>query len=150
MNFLEEKIINITRETVEKNGFFLVDLIIRGTPKSKVIEVYIDSEGNVSAEDCALISREINSQLEGIIEFSYRLDVSSPGVERPLKFFKQYPKNLNRKFELSYIENGETKRLAGKLIAADNEELTFLLNNQDQKKINFNNIKKAKVLISFS
>lgn len=150
MNILDEKIAHIARETAEKNGFFLVDLILRGTPKNRVIEVYVDGEGNVSAEDCALISREINSQVEGLIESSYRLDVSSPGVDRPLKFIKQYPKNINRKFEVSYSENNETKKLVGKLISVDSDELTFQTNNQEQKKINFNNIKKAKVLISFS
>jgi ribosome maturation factor RimP len=150
MDLTKEKIINIVTETVENNGFFLIELIIRGLEKNRIIEVYIDGEKDISADDCAHVSREINLQLENLTESSYRLDVSSPGVDRPLKYLKQYPKHLNRSFEISYTQNDETKKLSGKLIDLEGEELTFLINNQLEKKVNFNNIKKAKVIISFS
>jgi len=157
MNLTEEKIRNIVYETVENNGFFLIDLVLRGNDKNRVIEVYVDNETDVSAEDCALISREINTKLENVIESSYRLDVSSPGVDRPLKYLKQYPKHINRKFEIAYTENdsegagtGDTKKLTGKLTAVEDEVLVFLINNHIEKRVNFNNIKKAKVTISFS
>mgnify|MGYP002353330694 CR=1 FL=1 len=150
MDLIKEKIINIVTETVAKNGFFLIELIIRGLEKNRIIEVYIVGEKDISADDCAFVSREIDQQLEALTEFPYRLDVSSPGVDRPLKFLKQYPKHLNRNFEVSYFQNDETKKLSGKLIALEGEELTFLINNQAEKKVNFNKIKKAKVTISFS
>jgi ribosome maturation factor RimP len=150
MDLIKEKITNIVTETVKNNGFFLIELIIRGLEKNRIIEVYIDGEKDISADDCAFVSREIDQQLEALTEFPYRLDVSSPGVDRPLKFLKQYPKHLNRNFEVSYFQNDETKKLSGRLIALDGEELTFLINNQAEKKVNFNNIKKAKVTISFS
>ncbi|SRR5690554_5923087 len=158
MNLQDEKIKNIIREAVEKNGFFLIDLQFRGTTNNRIFEIYIDGEKNISAEDCALVSREINSQLEESIDTSYRLDVSSPGVDRPLKYLKQFPKHINRKFEVSYTKQdpentdapGETKKITGKLISVDGEDLIFKLNNQSEIKINFNNIKKAKVIISFS
>lgn len=158
MNLQDEKIKNIIRETVEGNGFFLIDLQFRGTTNNRIFEIYIDGEKNISAEDCAVVSREINSQLEESIDTSYRLDVSSPGVDRPLKYLKQFPKHINRKFEVSYTQQdpanpdapGETKKITGKLISVEDTDLIFKLNNQSEIKINFNNIKKAKVIISFS
>jgi ribosome maturation factor RimP len=150
MDLKKEKIINIVTETVKNNGFFLIELIIRGLEKNRIIEVYIDGEKDISADDCALVSREINLQLENLTESSYRLDVSSPGVDRPLKYLKQYPKHLNRNFDISYTQNDETKKLSGKFLAMEGDELTFLINNQIEKKVNFNNIKKAKVIVSFS
>lgn len=158
MNLLNEKISNIVTEVVERQGFFLIELVLRGTDKKKIIEVYIDNEKDVSAEDCALVSREINSQLETLTDSSYRLDVSSPGVDRPLKYLKQFPKHINRKFEISYTDKkssdpdsgGETKKFSGKLIGVDGDDLIFLVNNQAEKRVNFNNIKKAKVIVSFS
>ena len=151
MNLADNNIKNFAEEVVTKNGFFVVDTIIRGTTSFKVIEVFIDSEGNVSAEDCAGISRELKVKLDSLLanESNYRLDVSSPGVDRPLKFLKQFPKHVNRNFEISYKSNNETKKISGKLLRVDGEELFF--NNKGKETIvKFNTILKAKVIISFS
>ena len=151
MDFFEKNIRDIAADTVEKNGFFLIDMVLRGNDKNRVIEIFIDGEKNVSAEDCAKVSRDMNSVIEGqnIIESNYRLDVSSPGTDRPLIFLKQYPKHINRKFDISYNQNKEIKELTGKLIDVSGDELTFLSNNK-QILIIFNDIIKAKVIASFS
>lgn len=152
MNFKEENITQKIAEIVERKGFFPVEIIVRGTPSKRVMEVFIDGEKDISAEDCAAVSREINSELENLSAAGndYRLEVSSPGVDKPLKFLKQYPKHINRNFEVSYKFGEETKKLLGKLISIDNEDMTFVSKNNDEVKINFNNIKKAKVIVSFS
>lgn len=150
MNLLNEKINKIALEAAANNGFFLIDLIVRGNDKNRVIEIFIDGENNVSADDCAKVSREINSELEEDPSLgSYRLDVSSPGVDRPLKYLKQYPKHVDRKFDLIYTEGETKKKTAAVLKKIDGEELTFFSNNNEFK-VNFNNILKAKVIISFS
>ena len=151
MNIFDKKIKVIANSAVEKNGFFLIDFVLRGNEKNRVIEIFVDGEKNISAEDCANISREINTEIEtqNLNESNYRLDVSSPGIDRPLLYLKQYPKHLNRKFDISYNQNNETKKLTGKLMDVLGEDLTFLSDNK-QIIINFNNIKKAKVIASFS
>ncbi len=151
MNLFEKNIKDIANGVVEKNGFFLIDMILRGNENNRVIEIYIDGEKNISAEDCARVSRELNSVIESqnLIESNYRLDVSSPGTDRSLIFLKQYPKHINRKFDVSYVHNNVTNILTGKLLDVSGENLTFLSNNK-QIIINFNNIKKAKVIAGFS
>ena len=151
MNLLEEDIKNITAEVVEKNNFFLIDLLIHGNRGSRSIEIFIDGEKDVSADDCAIISQEINSKIENLpdIGLNYNLEVSSPGVDRSLKFLRQYPKHINRKFDITYKLNNETKKVIGKLIKLEGEDLTFFSSGTEIK-IKFNNIIKAKVLISFS
>jgi ribosome maturation factor RimP len=151
MNFNETNITQKIAEIVEKKGFFLIEIIVRGTPLKRVIEVFIDGEKDISAEDCAAVSREINSEFENLPAAGndYRLEVSSPGVDKPLKFLKQYPKHISRNFEISYKSEDYTKKLLGILKKIDNEDLTFLSKNNDEVIINFNNIKKAKVIVSF-
>ena len=61
MNLFDENIKEIVTSVVENNDFFLIDLILRGTEHKRVIEVYIDGEKDVSADDCATVSREIES-----------------------------------------------------------------------------------------
>ena len=151
MNLINENIKEIVGKIVEKNDFLLIDLILRGTEQNRVIEVFIDGERDISADDCANISREIETELENLLAKhpNFRLDVSSPGIDRPLRFLKQYPKHINRKFEVSYRSGEEIKRLSGKFTALEGEILTFVSNNKEVI-INFNNIIKANVAVSFS
>lgn len=136
-------------EIVKAHGFILVDLVTRGDNHLRIIEVYIDGEKGITAIDCANVSRDLDQAIESekLVDRNYRLDVSSPGVERPLKFLVQYVKHINRKFEIDYNDDGE-KSLTAKLVRIDGEDLIFAVKEAEYK-INFNNITKAKVIISF-
>lgn len=151
MNSLDENIKGIVEKVVQNNGFMLIDLVLRGTERKRVIEVFMDGEKDVSADDCAKVSREIESDLKDLMAKNpdYRLDVSSPGINRPLKFLEQYPKHVNRKFDVAYMSGEEKKVLSGKLAAVEGDYLTFVANNKEVI-INFNNIVKSNVVISFS
>jgi ribosome maturation factor RimP len=149
MNQNFENIREISQQVAEQNNLFLIDLIVRGTESSRVIEVYIDGEQNITADECASVSREISKQIdEKELLKSYRLDVSSPGVDRPLIYLKQYPKHLNRLFEVEFSASGEPSIFKGKLVLIEDEVLTFQSNKEI--KIKFRDIVKAKVLVSFN
>lgn len=149
MNQNFENIREIAQQVAEQNNLFLIDLIVRGSESSRVIEVFIDGEINITAEECALVSREISKQIdEKELLKSYRLDVSSPGVERPLIYLKQYQKHLNRLFEIEFNVSDSPTAFKGKLISIEDEVLTFQSNKEI--KIKFQDIVKAKVLVSFN
>jgi ribosome maturation factor RimP len=152
MNFFEKNIYEQIEEIVGNKGFFMIDMILRGERKNRVLEVYIDSETNVSADDCAVISRDINKMLEekNLFESGYRLEVSSPGVNRPLKYIRQFPKHINRKFDVSYRDSGNVKKISGTLKKVEDNHLVFLKSNREEIRIDFSDIIKAKVIISFS
>jgi ribosome maturation factor RimP len=137
-------------EIVTALSFILIDLTIRGDSHLRIIEVFVDGEKGVSTDDCERISRAINESIESesLIESNYRLIVSSPGIERPLKYLIQFHKHVNRKFEVEYKEDDEIKKYVGKLIRIENEDL-FFAEKDYERKINFQNLIKAKVLISF-
>ena len=151
MDIIKENIVRISNEIAEKLNFFVIDITFRGDNRKKIIEVFVDAEKNIDADNLAEISREINSIIEeqDIIQQAYRLDVSTPGVDRPLKFLKQFPKHINRNFEVTYKTGDEIRTITGKLLSVEREELTFL---SDKKEIliEFKNITTAKVIISFS
>ncbi len=151
MNLPEKNIEEISKKIIEENGFFLIDFVVRGNTNNRVFEIFIDGEKNISADDCAKVSREVNKAIEDnqLISSSYRLDVSSPGVDRPLIYLKQYPKHIGRKLEVSYIQNDSAKKNIGILKNIEADNLFFEVNKHDLI-INFNNIKKAKVILSFS
>ena len=150
MNLLREKIVKIAEKISYDAGFFLIDIIIRGNEGNRVIEVYVDGEKNVTANDCAEINRKINKVIEEekIICASFRLDVSSPGTDRPLLYLEQYLKHINRQFEVTYNLAGIKKKIKGTLKNIKGDQLTFYTDREII--INFSDIIKAKVLISFS
>ena len=83
-----------------------------------------------------------------IINQAYRLDVSSPGVDRPLKFLEQYQKNIDRKFKIKYNNNETTSEFEGKLKSVNNTQLCFNV-KKEEVIVDFDQVVSAKVLISF-
>ncbi len=150
MNSTEQNILYAVREISEKNNLFLLEILFRGTERNRVIEIFIDGEDNLSADDCVRISREINQAIEKneLLDSAYRLDVSTPGVDRPLKYLKQYKKHINRKFEVRYKSGENKKSITGKLVKIEDNNLYFYSGREQV--IKFEDIIKAKVLVSFS
>jgi ribosome maturation factor RimP len=150
MNSINEKILTIAQEVTAQKNLLLIDILLRGNERNRVIEIFIDGEDIVSAETCALVSREINHIIytDNIIESSYRLDVSTPGVEKPLKYLAQFKKHIQRKFEVEYKTDDKTGKFQGKLIDIQDDVLVFDCGREVQ--IKFNRIIKATVLVSFS
>ncbi len=150
MTSTEKNILNAAQEVSEKNNLFLLEVLFRGTERNRVIEIFIDGEDNLSADDCARISREINQLIEKneLLDSASRLDVSSPGVDRPLKYLKQYKKHINRKFEIRYKSGENKKSITGKLVKIEEDNLYFYSGREQV--IKFEDIIKAKVLVSFS
>ena len=63
MNQNFENIRAIAKQVAGQNNLFLIDFIVRGSESSRVIEVFVDGEKNVSADECAIVSKEIIKQL---------------------------------------------------------------------------------------
>lgn len=150
MDSFRKNIIEIAEKILGVSGFFLIDTIVRGNENDRIIELYIDGENYITTGDCSEMSRQIIKYIDdnGILSSPYRLDISSPGIDRPLIFLKQYPKHIKRKFEITYNPSGKKIKFNGVLVSINDEELTFLTDKEI--KINFKDITKAKVLADFS
>jgi len=150
MKLEKQKILQLTEKVVKEYNFFLIDIDFRGDNRNWIIEIFIDNASGVSADGCKMVSKKLAAILEEeeLIKSKYRLVVSSPGIDRPLKYLAQYPKHINRSFELEYSDGEEIRKTKGKLIKIENSNLIFT-SKKNEIQISFNNIKSAKVLISF-
>jgi ribosome maturation factor RimP len=144
----KDKLFEKVQEIAKENDFFLIEFVWRGSEQNRVVEIYIDNRIGISTDFCRTISRQVEKIIddEKLIPSKYRLDVSSPGIERPLIYLEQYEKNIGRIFEISLNES--EKAIQGKLIKILGKEMYFEVDNNEIL-IDFEKIKKANVIISF-
>ncbi len=108
----------LIREAVEDEGFELVGVELAQTGRSPVLRMYVDRPGGVTISDCAYMSRRVGVLLEvdDFIPGSYTLEVSSPGLERPLFREADYRRFLGREIRLLAVEKIEGRRnFAGRI-----------------------------------
>lgn len=119
---IERKIESLLQEKLKEEEFadcFLIESKLHANNK---LEVFIDSDSNMTFEKCSKISRYLEKHIEenNWLGENYTLEVSSPGIGRPLLFLRQYQKNIGRNVEVT-LKNGDTK--TGPLLKVDNEKL---------------------------
>lgn len=114
-------------ECVSRRGAQVIDLIVRGERNEPVLEIFVDSRGQVTSELCATLSREIADVIEerNLLHGAYRLTVSSPGIDRPLKFAWQYGKHIGRSLQIRVCAGETTQDVAGKLVSVNEREITL-------------------------
>lgn len=117
---LKEKIENELSNYFENTNLFLVDVKVLSNGK---IEVFADGNNNITIDECAQISRHLHHFLEenGLLNDNMSLDVSSPGMDEPLKVAKQFQKQLHKKVDV-VLKNG--LKIGGELLAADENQIT--------------------------
>jgi ribosome maturation factor RimP len=112
----------LVRPVVEGAGLELVDATYRGERGRRVLRVTIDRDGGVDLDTIATISEKLARRLdlEGFGEGSYQLEVSSPGLERPLKTQAQFERSIGARIEVRTIDpvDGATQH-AGTLRGVD-------------------------------
>lgn len=150
-NDLKHTISELAETVLEDSELFLVDVEVKGARGAQEVWVYVDAEeGGVNLDECADISNELGFLLEAheVFATKYRLNVSSPGLSRPLSDRRQYPKNRGRKTRIKYKKDGEYLKVEGILrevteaaIRVENEETGELF-------IPFENIVETKILPS--
>lgn len=136
---------------LEKYGFDLVDVEFKKEGKSHFLRVYIDKPGGITLDDCQIVSEELSNKLdiEDPIPFSYYLEVSSPGVDRPLLSDKDFIRNKGRVVEV-YLKQPFLNKmvLIGELIEKKQTELVLNV-NEGKISIPADLIKKVKIALKF-
>ena len=142
------KINTILEQTVPGLGYELVDVEIA---PSKLVRVYIDKEGGITIEDCEIVSNHL-SKLLLVEEIAFnRLEVSSPGIERPLKKIEDYVRFKDRvaKIKIRELIDGE-KVFQGVISKVDGNTITLGLENGSTIDIDFSIISRARLIFEFN
>ncbi|MGM9916661.1 ribosome maturation factor RimP [Anaerotignum sp.] len=119
----ESKVLPFLEPIVEANDLELVDLEFVKEGVNWYLRVYIDKEGGVNIDDCELVSRALEAKLDEAdpIEQAYILEVSSPGIDRPLKKEADFVKYRGEIIDVKlYKAQNGTKQYQGKLLGLEN------------------------------
>lgn len=104
-----EFIRNLLEEELTRRGLFLVEVLV--SPVNKIV-VYLDSVQGVTLEECMQVSRFLESRLDRNEE-DFELEVSSPGLDKPLKLPVQFEKNVGRMLD---VVKSDGLKITGKLL----------------------------------
>lgn len=150
---LADEIKKLTESNLSDASHFVVDVSIsKGNPKKLIVAV--DGDKGISIDDCAELSRKLSQALDesNLITEAFILEVSTPGLDQPLKSKRQYAKNIGRSVRV----RTQGKTVEGKLLTVDEKEIKLLQvtgtgKRKEEKEISilFQDIEKTLVLVSF-
>ncbi len=149
----EEEIRRLT-DGVLTDGQFLVDVVVSAKRGPRKILVVVDGDQGVGIDDCARISRELSKGLDEMKfpDDRYLLEVTTPGVDQPLKLKRQYRKHIGRRVKVTF-----NSRIVEGLLTRVDEDAIVVVSERGKGKdketvdeaIAFADIEKTFVMISF-
>lgn len=144
-----DEVTSLLDPVLSEKGLFLVDLVVRGRIDNAVLEVFIDGDEPVGTDMCAVISRTFSGEIDrrGVFPGGYSVTVSSPGLDRPIRYPRQYPKHVGRKIMVKAASGSETVDISGTLLAVtDDAILIGEGNGGESRRVPFADIRTAKII----
>lgn len=129
-----QHLLDLFETEVAALGYELLGIELNQSTHGSILRVYIDKDGGIMVEDCVLVSRQLTGLLdvEDPIKGNYDLEVSSPGLDRPLFTIEQFNKVIGETIKLRLYEKyNNRKRFSGILKAVDDEEVVINCDNEE-------------------
>ena len=145
----EQKTEALVLPIIEANNFELVDVEYVKEAGNWYLRVYVDKEGGIAVDDCEVVSRALSDKLDAddFIEDSYILEVSSPGLGRPLKKEKDYVRSIGKEVDIHLYKSIEKqKEFTGVLKSYTKEEIVLQIEDTD---VTFDRANVALIRLSF-
>jgi len=134
-------------------GYEFVGYEFAQVNRRAIFRIYIDRPGGISHQDCSMVSHQVSAMfdVEDPIEGQYSLEVSSPGLNRPLFRLAQYEKQLGQRIRVRLqVPLMLRKNFAGILQRVENEQIYLLLEEGNEVMLPFSEIEKANVIADVS
>lgn len=123
---VEEIVTELVQPIVEKNNYDLVDVEFVKEGANRFLRIYIDKPGGITIDDCQVVSQELSDRLDVTdpIEQAYFLEVSSPGLERPLKKDKDFERYKGEIVEIKLFQPIDGQKVfEGELLGLSNNNI---------------------------
>jgi len=150
---LSEKITELVQPVVESAGFFLEDVHVLSPGNHRIITCIVDGQTPLNLDQVTSVSRNISELLdtaEFMGETAFTLEVTSPGVDRPLTLARHWQKNINRLVRVVHLDGSVT---AGRITSAESTHAILVEDIKGKSKehtVEFADVKRATVEIEFN
>jgi ribosome maturation factor RimP len=127
----EGRIADVIRPVVAAAGMDLEAVRVSAAGRRRLLRVVVDSDGGVSLDDAATISRQLSAALDAVAvmgDFPYTLEVSSPGVDRPLTDPRHWRRAVGHLVQVTVTDagvSGVSGSISGRIVAADSDGVTL-------------------------
>tara|TARA_B100000900_G_C20387005_1_gene636966 strand:- start:1 stop:438 length:438 start_codon:yes stop_codon:yes gene_type:complete len=144
---MEEKIKNIVEQHLNK-GQVLVDVI--ESFESGFVRIVVDSETSLTLGDTAKLTKKLikSDEFNARYPTGCRVEITTPGVDAPLKKAYQFKKNINKNIKIRYRNEDQIDSIKCKILSADDDSILVEYDNTDIP-ILYDQIEHAKILLSF-
>ncbi len=155
IDILKQKIYDLASDVAADEGFELYDLQILGSGRKTILRVIIDKEGGVTIDDCEKMSKSLSALLdiEDPIKAPYTLEVSSPGIDRPLIKHRDFEKNIGKLVRIITLEMIDNQTFfIGRIIDVGENWVRISYEKKDKKEdlfIPIEKISKARLELEF-
>lgn len=146
MSKVAEQVFELVRPIAESFNLEVLEVLYEKKHDGMNLTVVIDKEGGVTIDDCELLHKAIDAPLDELdpIDCAYILNVSSPGLDRPLKLPRDYQRNFNKKISVKLYKPLDGKKTYDGVLI-DFDDKTFTVKTLKGEIIKFNKIDTAKV-----
>jgi ribosome maturation factor RimP len=150
MGSINEKLYELIRPLCEEENVFLEDVSLHGGGKNRLIKVIVDTESGITLSQCQDLSKKISDTFfrKDMFQGDYRLEVSSPGTNKPLEKPFEYRRSIGKDLTVAYHQQGEVQSVTGQLLDYDGEKIT-LKQKKDVILISLSDIKEAKIKLKW-
>ncbi|CAG19031.1 ribosome maturation factor [Photobacterium profundum] len=151
MTALEMQLTELLEASVNASGYELVGLEFIRAGEHSTLRVFVDHENGINVEDCAEASRQISAvmDVEDPITVAYHLEVSSPGLERPLFKAAHYQQFVGHEVNLVLkMAMNNRRKWKGDIVAVEGELITLKVDGNDET-FALSNISKANLIPKF-
>ena len=146
---LKERIRELASTVLEAGGFELVDVQVGGLGSRTIVKVLADRPGGILLDECAALSRQLSPLLDNadLIPHRYTLEVSSPGLGRPLVTERDFRRRIGELIKVHHLKaDGKETESQGKLLDCEEEKI-LIETEAGIQTVSLSAIKKAKVVI---
>lgn len=148
---VEDIVYELAKPIIDRNNFELVEIEYKKEGPDWYLRVYIDKEGGITIDDCQSVSEELSDLLDDAdpIEQSYIFEVSSPGIDRPLKTDRDYEKNDGKPIEIKLFSPMNGKKVLEGILKGHTADEVEIESDGKVLRIDRSSIALIKPLIKF-
>lgn len=143
---VKNKVIELIEGPLTEEGCVLADVVLSRYKNNSTLKIFVYSANGVDIGECARLSRIVGEVIDStdLLESGYTLEVSSPGLDRPLKTSRDFKYRVGETVRINFIDP-KRKKITAEIVSAD-ENSVALKDDSDTFEIELVDIEKAKII----